>query len=130
VDRHFGAGGAAGSMNTRRFPARLALAIAILFALGMGGCDRREPGQTTRTEPPPVVRVAPVETRTFEDGYAIGFEAGKAAAAPRAKLPPREEVETKASEAAALSVDRNERWQRGWAKGYLEGFQQKSTGLR
>lgn len=46
-----------------------------------------------RAELPPVVKVPHVETRPFDDGYAIDFVSGKAAGCPRAALPATEALE-------------------------------------
>jgi hypothetical protein len=77
--------------------------------------------------PPPVVHVAPVFTRPYEDGYKAGFDKGQADARPRAKLPSEEDVAVKATEAAAADEAHAEKWQHGWAEGYMAGFRDVAT---
>jgi len=91
----------------------------------LGACDDRKT-VAHRGEPPPVVKVPPVETRPFEEGYAAGFVAGKTAGRPRAKLPEIEDVEVLASQEAGSDPQRASKWQRGWVSGYLDGFRQSS----
>jgi len=86
---------------------------------------------TERTEPatsPPVV--IPVETRPFEDGYNVGYEAGTGAAKPKAQIPPASAVEPLAREAAGREEGRTERWQRGFVEGYIDGFRKVVTGQK
>lgn len=98
----------------------------LLFAGALlGACEDRK-AAVHRNEPPPVVKVPPVETRPFEEGYAAGFAAGKATGRPRAKLPETEEVEVLASQEAGSDPQRASKWQRGWVSGYLDGFRQSS----
>lgn len=96
------------------------------------GCEQRNPSApaTPKPGPPPVVKVAPVLTRPYEDGYAAGLEAGKADGKPRAKLPPEEEIDIRSVEAAGAHEDRGLKWQRGWSAGYMDGFRQVSEGKK
>ena len=93
-----------------------------LFALAGSACDEPRHGQTSRDEPPPVVQVQPVETRPFEEGYAIGFWLGMAAAVPRAKLPEQGEVEAHAEEAAGSEPGQPEKWAAGLGGGLSRGI--------
>lgn len=101
----------------------------LIVSVGVSACDNSA-AISSRAEPLPVVKVPPVETRPFEDGYAIGFVSGKAAGRPRAVLPTTEEIEVQALQEAAADPQRAAKWQRGWASGYLDGFRQSSEGVK
>ncbi len=101
------------------FLSRLLLAVVLALAM-FPACKKRQP-------PPPIVHVAPVFTRPFEDGYAAGFEKGQADARPRAKLPKEEDVQAKAADATAVDPSHTEKWQHGWAEGYMAGFRDVAT---
>ena len=61
-----------------------------------------------KNEPRPVVRMAPVETRPFEDGYNAGYALGLAQGRLGAKIPTTAEVEPLAR--AQAGPERTERW--------------------
>lgn len=107
-----------------RFAHARSLPIALLLILcTVSGCEKSPPT-------PPVVHTAPVLTRPFEDGYEAGFEKGKAAAHPGAKLPAKDSVEAKAGKAALEQSNVDERWQRGWVEGYFDGFRDVARHLK
>lgn len=96
------------------------LAAGIVLAT-LPSCKKSQP------PPPPVVHVAPVFTRPYEDGYKAGFEKGQSDARPRAKIPSEEDIALKASQAASVDEAHAEKWQHGWAEGYLAGFREIVT---
>jgi hypothetical protein len=100
---------------------RLLSAFFLLLAAFLGGCHKSPSGA------PPVVHVAPVFTRPFEDGYKVGFDKGREASKVRAKLPSEDAVQAKAAEAVGDDPEHTEKWQRGWAEGYLDGFRDVAT---
>jgi len=102
----------------------------IAVACALAGCDEPAVPKVQRHEPPPVVRMAPVETHPFEDGYNAGYELGMKSAAPGAKIPGAGEVEPLAREQAGAAPTRTERWQRGFTDGYLDGFRKVVTGQK
>src|SRR6186713_1831604 len=73
-------------------------ALVLLFSgcFVLAGCKEHPRGTTTApaTAPPhkPVVAMAPVPTKPFEDGYEAGYDLGKKDARPRAKIPEPEDV--------------------------------------
>ena len=85
---------------------------------------------TSDHEKKPVVEVAPVPTRPFEDGYEVGFELGKQQGKPREKMPDAETVQQLARENASGHPERTERWERGFAEGYNDGFRNVVTGQK
>lgn len=104
--------------------------IALFGFIPFVGCKpqpRAEPGPPARK---PVVAMAPVPTKPFEEGYNAGFELGKQQAAPRAKMPEPEHVERLAREQSAGHAERTERWQRGFVEGYTDGFRNVVTGQK
>ena len=103
-------------------------AWSLLLAGCLAGCDEKAP--VVKREPPPVVRMAPVETRPFEDGYNAGHALGIAQGKPGAKIPPETEVEPLGRAQADQAPERTERWQRGFVEGYLDGFRKVATGQR
>ena len=98
----------------------------VLLAGCLAGCDEKAP--VAKREPPPVVRMAPVETRPFEEGYDAGYALGLGQGTPGAKIPTTAEVEPLAR--AQAGPERTERWQRGFVDGYLDGFRKVVTGQR
>jgi hypothetical protein len=112
----------------------------LLSALAMlAGCKERPRGETSVVLPittpaapvqKPVVSVAPVPTKPFEEGYDAGYELGKQQAKPQAKIPEPEEVELVAREQSAGHPERNERWERGFVEGYTDGFRNVVTGKK
>ena len=105
------------------------LLMGIWFgALALAGCDK--PAAKTKIEPPPVVRQAPVETHPFEDGYNAGYALALGRAARDAKIPKPADVEPLAREQAGAAPERTERWQRGFAEGYVDGFRKVVTGQK
>lgn len=113
---------------------RKVLAAGAICLLGFNtGCENeRTPAapSTPKPGPPPVVKAPPVLTRPYEEGYAAGFVAGKADGKPRADLPEEDQVDIRATEAAGSHPDRNLKWQRGWASGYMDGFRKSSEGRK
>lgn len=105
--------------------------IAILALLPIAACDRKPGLEDAVTKvKPPVVHQAPVETLPYEDGFTTGMTLGRAAAKPRAEVPARDSVAALAQEKADDDKRRSEKWQRGFADGYLDGFRQIAQGLK
>jgi hypothetical protein len=92
------------------------------MALLVAGCDA--------PPAPPVVHQVPVFTRPYEEGYSAGFIAGKASAKPRTRMPSEEEARKCSVDAAAGDPARNEKWQHGWAEGYMDGFREVKLNRR
>ena len=117
------------SAHTRRqingIGIRRILMIGILL---FTGCDK--PAAQTKIAPPPVVRQAPVETHPFEDGYNAGYALALGRATRDAKIPKPADVEPLAREQAGDAPERTERWQRGFAEGYQDGFRKVVTGQK
>jgi hypothetical protein len=78
----------------------------------------------------PVVHVPPVETHPFEDGYNAGFEYGKRMAAPKMPMPTEADARGLAHEQAGGLAERTERWEHGFADGYLDGIRNVVTGQK
>lgn len=78
----------------------------------------------------PVVFVAPVESKPYEEGYRVGYDLGREQGSPQAKMPESSDVERLAREQASERPDRNERWERGFAEGYVDGFRKVVTGQK
>ncbi len=104
---------------------RAPMAVAVL---AFAGCD--EPAAETKPAPPPVVRQAPVETHPFEDGYDAGYALALASATRESKIPKPADVEPLARGQAGAAPERTERWQRGFAEGYVDGFRKVVTGQK
>lgn len=113
-------------MKAPSWSAAVSLAGLLLVA-----CDnnKSQPAET-RVQPPPVVRQAPVETRPFEDGYDVGYALALTRATRQSKLPVEADIEPLAREQAATDPLRTERWQRGFAQGYMDGFRKVVTGQK
>ena len=79
---------------------------------------------------PPIVHVKPVEVIPYEEGYKVGFPFGEAAGKPKVDLPPEAQVARMAGEEAAKDSDRDAKWERGFAEGYLDGFRKNSLGQK
>jgi hypothetical protein len=107
---------------------------SMLLLLGLalgGGCKERPRVEPAKEETrKPVVALAPVPTKPFEEGYNAGFDLAKQQAVPRAKMPEPAEVQRLAQEQAAGHADRPARWERGFVDGYTEGFRNVVTGLK
>ncbi len=108
----------------RRPPWLLAI-VACVVVFTLPACKRTPPPKPTN-----IVQVTPVLTRPFEEGYTAGYDKGKAAAAPRAKLPKAADVDAMAEAAAAEDELRAEKWKRGWSEGYMDGFRSVATHQR
>ncbi len=101
------------------------------FTVFFAAC-RPQPHATEeeRTPRPPVVHMAPVPTRPFEDGYDAGFAFGKEHAKPKTAVPEIAEVEPIAHEQAAGHEERTPRWERGFVEGYRDGYRNVVTGQK
>jgi len=110
-----------------RVPGRIVVLSGALLGCACKEAPRVAPQKEIRK---PVVAMAPVPTRPFEDGYSVGFDLGRQQAAPRAKLPDPAEVESLAREQAVGQPERTERWERGFAAGYSDGFRNVVTGQK
>ncbi len=111
--------------------------IAITWAavLSLAACRQSPPGVPATPEPElkhghPVVHIPPVETRPFEEGYAAGFDFGKAHATPRSPLPGEEEAQRIAHEQSTGQPAPTDRWERGFAEGYADGVRNVVTGQK
>ena len=93
------------------------------------GC-RDAPSAPAPERRPPVVKIAPVPTQPFEDGYRAGDDLAQLRATPRSPLPEPAEIERLAREQAAGRAERTPRWQRGFAEGYADGFRKVVTGQK
>lgn len=82
-------------------------------------------------EKPPVVAAPVVDSLSYDEGFQSGYDAGAAAAKPHAKVPSDDEVLPLAAEASAENPARdNNKWRRGWASGYLEGFRARALKVK
>jgi len=107
----------------------------LLGVIVVAGCKPRPKVELPQAEPSrdakkPVVFVAPVETKPYEEGYRAGYDLGRDQATPEAKLPESTEVQRMAREQASEQPGRNERWERGFAEGYVDGFRKVVTGQK
>ena len=114
---------------------RIHLILAATLALLNAGCKETPPEAPATPEPEmkdghPVVHVPPVETHPFEDGYSAGFEYGKRVATRQTPIPGDEEARRVAHEQAGDRPERNERWERGFAEGYIDGVRNVVTGQK
>lgn len=112
---------------SRHFFFFCAIAFGFSALLSTGGCKKTDISVPSKK---PIVEVAPVLTRPFDDGYKAGFEKGRAAAEPRAKVPSEDETEEKAKQAAGVDPQLNDKWKRGWADGYVAGFRDVAEGKK
>lgn len=103
------------------------LPAGVAFCPACNRTPRIQPGLEARK---PVVTVAPVPTRPFEEGYRVGFDFALQQAKPKAKLPDVGAVRGQAREQAARHPERNERWERGFVDGYNDGFRNVVTGQK
>ncbi len=103
------------------------LPMALILA---AGCKEEPRVLPEEPAPKPVVNMAPVPTRPFEDGYEAGFELGRQQGVPHGKLPDPAAVRRLASEQAAGHSERTERWERGFADGYMDGYSNVVTGKK
>jgi flagellar biosynthesis/type III secretory pathway protein FliH len=108
---------------------------SLLGVIVLAGCKPRPKVELPQAAPSkeskkPVIFVAPVETKPYEEGYRAGYDLGRDQATPEAKLPESTEVQRMAREQASERPDRNERWERGFAEGYADGFRKVVTGQK
>ena len=110
-----------------------------LLAVLLAGCGKPPevapspeavPKPEAKAERPPPVRLVPVETRPFEEGYEAGYARGLGAGKVGAKVPPPSAADEIARAEVAQGEDRTERWQRGFVDGYLDGFRKVVTGQK
>ena len=104
--------------------------LAVLTAVG---CGKSLHTAASTPEPElrnghPVVHIAPVETRPFEDGYAAGFDYGKSVATPHSAIPSDDEARQAARQHDASQPI--ERWERGFAEGYADAVRNVVTGRK
>jgi hypothetical protein len=121
--------------------------VAIFCALALVSCKKAEPPQPSPKEPAGIEAIEspkatatspPVQTHTYDTGFQLGDAAGEAAAKlqkanhPKAKpiLPSEEELDVLALTAAGADPEKNQRWQRGYAAGFRDGFQRIADGKR
>jgi hypothetical protein len=116
----------------------------LLLVTFFAGCDR-----TPKPTPPPKIESVndipaprnvgpPVQANLYDQGYKIGDLDGEVAAkaakaaAPKRKpaVPADEELDVLALKAAGTNTERGEKWQRGYASGYREGFVRIAEGKR
>lgn len=115
---------------------RKTCALFLLLAVGiLAGCKPRPKVElpqapVSQETKKPVVFVAPVESKPYEEGYRVGYDLGREQGSPQAKMPETAEVERLAREQASERPDRNERWERGFAEGYVDGFRKVVTGQK
>ena len=118
--------------------------LSVLFAFV--SCDREKPAtplsgpkiQSVSEIPVPKNVGPPVQAKPYDDGYKAGDLAGAAAAksakaqAPkkRSVSPTPEALDVLALEAAGTDPERAQKWQRGYAAGYHDGFLREAEGLR
>src|SRR5688572_1884819 len=95
--------------------------LLVAGSIHWSGCKERPRGETTVPARKPVVAMAPVPTKPFEEGYNAGYEFGKKQATPRANIPEPEDVKRLAQEQSAGHPERTERWERGFVEGYTDG---------
>ena len=110
-------------------------AILLLGVLALAGCKRQPKVElpqvpVSKETKKPVVFVAPVESKPYEEGYRVGYDLGREQGSPQARMPETSEVERLAREQASERPDRNERWERGFAEGYVDGFRKVVTGQK
>ena len=101
---------------------------ALVLSSGCKRAPQVEPGSFPARKP--VVDVAPVPTRPYEEGYDAGFELARQKATARSKMPDPEDVQRLAGEQATDHPERNERWTRGFVAGYTDGFRNVVTGQK
>ncbi len=87
-------------------------------------------GESAFDKKRPVVAVAPVQTRPYEDGYGAGFDLGQRQAAPHGRMAKEEEAARLGREQASGHTERTARWERGFVEGYLEGYRNVVTGKK
>ena len=119
--------------------------LVILSALAFcAGCERSpKPGPPPKIEsvhdiPLPKNVGPPVQANLYDQGYKTGDLDGEVAAkslkasAPKQRptLPTDEELDVLALKAAGTNNERGEKWQRGYAAGYKEGFIRIAEGKR
>lgn len=109
------------------------------LALALSGCRRAAPREVVLPAPPEqpakreVIEQPPVETASFDAGFNEGYAAGRAAgklAGRKAALPDENECARQASLAAGAESSRSEKWQKGFAQGYLDGFRLGAHNLK
>ena len=120
---------------------KLFRAIAGLVLLA--GCDRSQPPPPPKPTgisdiESPKTSTPPVQALSYDDGYKSGDAAGDAAARafradhPKqaAALPFENELDVVVLQAAGTDITRGQKWQRGFAAGYRDGFQRIAEGKR
>lgn len=81
-------------------------------------------------EDKPVIDAAPVDTKSYDTGYQLGYAVGANDAHPGAKLPTPDKATALAVEAAGNEPARNKKWRDGWADGYLEAFRNRALNIK
>jgi len=99
----------------------------LVAVVGLGGCGR---GEKAKEEVVRVERVAVVNPRAYEEGYAVGLAKGEASGRARAKLPTEAEVAGLAGVEGGEVKEGRDRWERGFLGGYFEGFRKVVTGQK
>jgi hypothetical protein len=121
--------------------------IPALAAILLAACDDAKPTATPRSPqriesvadiPTPENVPPPVEALAYDEAYKLGSAAGESAA--KAELRPRSKTKPKAptdDELAVLALDaagadpkRGQKWQRGFAAGFRDGFASVVEGRR
>lgn len=120
------------------------ITLVAFLALVLAGCDRSpKPGPPPKIEsvndiPVPRNVGPPVQANLYDQGYKLGDLDGEVAAKalkaskPKHKptVPADEELDVVALKAAGTNAERGEKWQRGYAAGYREGFVRIAEGKR
>ena len=116
----------------------------LLAPLALVSCDRAEKSapqkkvESVSDIQPPKNVGPPVQANSYDDGYKAGDLAGLAAAkaqkenAPKTKpaLPAAQELDVLALQAAGTDLARGQKWQRGYAAGFQDGFVREAEGRR
>lgn len=110
--------------------------IILLLTIGaLTACDRPPPTADrvpsadksgSFPDKPPVVDAAPVDAKSYEAGFKLGYTAGMATARPRDVVPEHAAAVRLAEEVAGSDPARNQKWREGWANGYIEGFRARA----
>jgi hypothetical protein len=81
-------------------------------------------------EDKPVIDAAPVDTKSYNTGYELGYAAGTNDSRPGTKVPPPDKALALAVDAAGDEPARNKKWRDGWANGYMEGFRNRALNIK
>lgn len=117
--------------------------VTLAMVISIAACSKTTPPEPPKPEgmseiKSPTTSLPPVQALSYDVGYQSGDIAGEAAARTARAQHPKQTLATStdaerdvlALQAAGADVTRGQKWQRGYADGFRDGFERVTEGKR